>query len=331
MALTTATWVGQSSNSTHNSSLINIDDIVPINFTFNTNETYIGDNANTVGVDESADDTVTFTIGGVTYTNASFEVVKEGLADSGNGGSGGTQHAYIEIEITSGPDAGSTYIIVTDGSDPSKNPAPEGLFKTGNHNATTDGDLIALCFVSGTMIECAKGQIAVENLREGDWVKTVSSGNKQISWIGSTKRSSKNGFLPIRFKAGSLGDNMPERELLVSPDHRMVISGPKAELLFGEESVLVAAKSLVNDDSITVAYDLETFEYFHLMFDKHEIVLANGTASESFHAITDSLNALEKSSRDEILALFPEIGMDSYSIGSALPEISKAESALLAI
>ncbi|MBL4806742.1 MAG: Hint domain-containing protein [Rhodobacteraceae bacterium] len=336
MALTQTTWIGQGSNANHNSSTLEINDAVVTSFDFDTAETFLGDLPGTA-FDESADDTVTYTLDGIVYTDVSFDIVNEGFANSGNGGSGGSLHAYIEITITSGADAGSSYVIVTDGSDPSPNGGnvPAGLFKKGNHTATTDGDLVAFCFVSGTMISCATGQVAVENLNTGDTVATISSGDQKIRWIGKTvvlANKPNQHLLPIRIKAGALGDNTPSADLLVSPAHRMLFSGWRAELLFGQPEVLVSAKSLVNDSTITVARDLKDFTYFHIMFDKHEIVLSNGAASESFHPNQDAFGVMDTATRDEILELFPELANgngNGAKMVAVRPMLSDAEAMLL--
>ncbi len=165
-------------------------------------------------------------------------------------------------------------------------------------------------------------------MKTGDEVLTVSNGVQLICWVGSTTRNAQNGLAPIRIKAGALGENTPSQDLLVSPAHRMVVSGWRSELLFGESQTLVAAKSLVNDDTITVVHDLESFEYFHIMFDNHEIVMSNGAPSESFQLTAESLTTLDGATRSELLVLFPELSQRGTS-AVAMPVLTDAEAALL--
>jgi hypothetical protein len=115
---------------------------------------------------------------------------------------------------------------------------------------------------------------------------------------------------PVRIAAGALGN---ARDLLVSPQHRMLLTGWKARLHLGEAEVLAAAAMLVNDSTIRRETG-GTVEYFHMLFDSHEIVWAEGAPSESFHPGEQSWSALDRAARDEILALFPELdaGFDSY-------------------
>ena len=94
----------------------------------------------------------------------------------------------------------------------------------------------------------------------------------------------------------------------------MLVEGWKAELLFGEEQVLAAAKHLVNGDSIFVDEGGEV-EYFHMLFDTHEIVYANGAPSESFHPGELDMGSLAEESREEILDMFPELREDNSAYG----------------
>ena len=101
---------------------------------------------------------------------------------------------------------------------------------------------------------------------------------------------------------------MPERDLVVSPQHRVLVSGALPELLFGENEVLVAAIHLVGRPGITRVEAAEV-TYLHLMFDRHEIVLSDGLWSESFQPGDRTLAGMDHAQRAEIEALFP--GMDA--------------------
>ena len=96
------------------------------------------------------------------------------------------------------------------------------------------------------------------------------------------------------------------KELLVSPQHRVLFSGYKAELLFGETEVLVAAKHVVDGRGVRLK-SCNAVTYIHLMFDRHEIVYADGAASESFHVGDVGLSAIAEPAREELFSLFPEL------------------------
>jgi len=127
---------------------------------------------------------------------------------------------------------------------------------------------------------------------------------------------------PVHLKAGALGN---KRDLWVSPQHRMFISGWKAEMFFGKPEVLASAVSLQNDLSIRQVPTKEV-EYFHLLFDQHEIIFAEGALAESFHPNATSLSPLDQNAKQEILALFPELAYGAI----ARPTIDFCEAQLIA-
>ena len=175
------------------------------------------------------------------------------------------------------------------------------------------------CFAGGTLIDTVEGPIGIERLAIGDMVLTAN-GPKPILWIGSRRFSS--GLLdaspnlrPIRIKAGALGRDTPAGELIVSPQHRILVRSKIAQRMFGTEQVLVAAKQLLELDGVEIADDLADVEYFHLMFDQHEIILSNGAETESLYAGKQALLAVGEAARQEIFAIFPEL--QDYSVDVA--------------
>lgn len=160
-----------------------------------------------------------------------------------------------------------------------------------------------VCFVAGTRIKTANGEVAVNDLVPGDRVLTLDHGYQPVRWVGCSRRLAVGRLAPVRICAGALGN---DRDLLVSPQHRVLLRGWQATLMFGEGEVLVAAKALVNDHSIRVEEGGEV-DYFHILFDRHEIVFAEGAACESFHPGQQGWKALDAATRDEILELFPEL------------------------
>ena len=160
-----------------------------------------------------------------------------------------------------------------------------------------------VCFTRGTLIKTDQGERPIEELAAGDMVLTMDHGYQPIRWIGSTKRAATGDLAPILIRKGALGN---DRDLRVSPQHRMLLQGWQAEMLFGELEVLATAKSLLNDQTILRDEGGEV-EYFHMLFDTHEIIYAEGCASESFHPGQQGWKALDQATRDEILTLFPQL------------------------
>lgn len=164
------------------------------------------------------------------------------------------------------------------------------------------GAITPPCFTPGTLILTPAGPRPIESLAIGDRVITRDHGAQRIRWIGRRKMPARGRFAPIRFMPGALGNT---REMRVSPQHRMLLQGWRAELLFGTDEVLVAAKHLVNGDTIHVDPS-DTVEYIHLLFDRHEIVYSEGCPSESFHPGEHMMES-DQAIREELLAIFPEL------------------------
>lgn len=198
-------------------------------------------------------------------------------------------------------------------------------------NDSTQLDLGTLgppCFTSGTLITTQSGDRPIDDLRVGDLVLTADQGYQPIRWIGSSTHPAKGNKAPILIREGALGN---KRDLRVSPQHRMLLQGWQAELLFGEVDVLVAAKSLINDQSIRRVEGGQV-TYFHILFDSHQIIWAEGAPSESFHPGVQGWASFDQATRDEILALFPQFADGDFkSYGPpARMSLKHREGALLA-
>ncbi|UWQ51381.1 Hint domain-containing protein [Leisingera caerulea] len=182
-------------------------------------------------------------------------------------------------------------------------------YTADNGDGNSDTGLVEInqtvpCFLRGTMIRVPGGEIAVEDLRPGMEVLTCDNGPQVLLWTGSRRTACTPDTAPIRFAPDSCGN---DRDLYVSPQHRMVVSGAMAELLFGETEVLVKAKDLVNDRTVRPALELEEAEYFHLLFGSHQILWANGALSESYQPGPETAAGFDAGTQAEIRDLFPDI------------------------
>ncbi|SMO44739.1 Hint domain-containing protein [Paracoccus laeviglucosivorans] len=181
-----------------------------------------------------------------------------------------------------------------------------------DNNSLSVNQMQAPCFTRGTMIATPNGEIAIENLHEGDLVLTRDHGAQPIGWIGSayldarTLAANKN-MQPIRIRAGALGMGLPKQDLLVSPQHRVLLRSRIAMKMFGAAEVLVAAKQLLQIDGIDIAAECTEIEYFHMLFDQHEIVISNGAETESLYPGPEALKSVGAAALDEIFAIFPEL------------------------
>ncbi|MBC7637905.1 MAG: Hint domain-containing protein [Acetobacteraceae bacterium] len=151
------------------------------------------------------------------------------------------------------------------------------------------------CFLRGTRILTASGEVPIESLRPGDLLVTRFGPLRRLKFLG---RQSFNGaFLrqsgaPVRIAAGALGADQPCRDLFVSPDHSMLI-----------DDHLVQAKLLINGISITQTATDAMVDYFHLDFGTHDCVVADGCWSESY---AEMGNRMKFHNAAEFDAAFPD-------------------------
>ncbi|MEP5151638.1 Hint domain-containing protein [Planktotalea sp.] len=153
-------------------------------------------------------------------------------------------------------------------------------------------------FSRGTKITMSSGaQKSIEELKVGDKVLTRDDGGQEIRWIGQNTVRAVGDFAPIVIKAGALNNT---NDLIVSPDHRLFIYQRRDALGAGRSEVLVKARHLVNDDTVT-QQDGGFIEYFQLLFDQHEIIYAEGIAAETLLVDTRTRPALTDNVSEEVL------------------------------
>ncbi len=258
---------------------------------------------------------------GVTTVSGDFDEIPlggGGATEASNGYSVGAPSTSDFGTITSFNAADGTFTFTIDraavfdsGSDQTVT-----FTVTGDDGGASDTDTVILnlliCVARGTLIETASGPVPVEDLRRGDMVRTADGRAQPVRWIGSRRVSAFElardpALHPVRITAGALGAGRPARDLLVSPQHRVLIEDWRAELMFGEGAVLVPAKALVDGTSVRIEAGLNKVEYFHVLFDAHEIMLTEGLPTESFHPGQYALREMDRAARDEVLRLFPDL------------------------
>lgn len=168
------------------------------------------------------------------------------------------------------------------------------------------------CFTPGTRIRMKRGEKRVEEIVVGDEVMTLDRGPQTVRWVGRVEVDAavlraRPEFRPILIRKGALGVMMPERDMMVSPQHRILLGGWRAELICGEPQVLAAAAHLVDGDGVRVAEGLRSVTYVHLQLDQHEILLSDGVPTESLNPGEMAMAALPEQSQVELQALFPEL------------------------
>lgn len=191
------------------------------------------------------------------------------------------------------------------------------------------------CFAAGTLIALADGsRRACEDLRVGDMVATLDHGAQPVRWIGKRHLGpldlARSGNLrPIRIRAGVLMRDLPDQDLLVSPQHRVLVSSAYAAQMFGARETLIAAKHLTAIDGIEIAHDLVSVSYYHLLFDRHEVIFSNGAATKSLFTGEQALKGVGEAARAEIMDLFPELS-DGSAMSAARPFVTGRQGRALA-
>jgi len=199
--------------------------------------------------------------------------------------------------------AGGTFTLTSDGDTEEVNFS----YTVEGSGGVTDTAFVTInsvpCFVAGTLIATHRGEVPVEKLEPGDLVHTLDDGLQPLRWVGRRKVEATGHMAPIHFAPGSFGN---QRQVLLSPQHRVLVENGLAELLFGEGEVLVAAKELVNGQSVQVQ-EGGMVEYVHILFDKHQIVFAEGMEAESFLPGAQTTRSFEQEIVAEICEIFPEL------------------------
>ncbi len=238
---------------------------------------------------------------GTTVSNGGTEIVSSGGTASGTTvSSGGVMEVFSGGTITgtdliSGGAIDLQYVTYASGASASFNSSTDVLTVTDGGNtytlqmggsytgesfqvsSATDGSLlVTLCFYPGTRLAAEHGEVEVQDVKVGTMLCTADGRVLPVRWVGRSEISMRFAdplrCLPIRIKAGALADNLPARDLLVSPDHAMFLGG-----------VLIQAGALINGVTILREENVpERFTYYHVELETHELLLAEGAPTESF-------------------------------------------------
>ncbi|MBQ4809008.1 Hint domain-containing protein [Phaeobacter sp. HS012] len=247
------------------------------------------------------------------------------------GGSAGTPYAInVSFTDTGGTAHIETFYFFNTGGNWYFVPGPDSEFTVGatlgsyqNHTSGWNYSNIT-CFARGTLIETDRGRIVVEALVAGDRVLVADGSYRPLRMVMSRKLSAAEvadnpKLRPVRITAGALGHGLPERDLLVSRQHRMLVSSKISERMFVAPEVLVAAVRLTELPGIFVEPSGEPVEYFHLLCDQHEVIFAEGAPTESLFTGAEALKALSPEAYEEITLLFPELLATQAAARSACP------------
>ena len=174
-----------------------------------------------------------------------------------------------------------------------------------------------ICFARDTAIQTDLGEVPVQDLRAGDLEQTLDHGAQPIRWIdnrklGADELAAHPRLRPIRISKDALAPGVPSRDLVVSPQHRVLVSSEIAMKIFGTREVLVPAKLLLSIDGFDVVEDASEVTCYHILLDEHQVIIANGAAAESLFTGPQALKTLSRDAIEEIRYLFPDILTENH-------------------
>lgn len=253
------------------------------------------------------------------HTTGSNEAEAVALVDISPGGAGVISFVDINqgasdtdgITATSGPASGATSTTIS-GRTGGAQSIQFDIFGNRIDGALDSGSSV-VCFAKGTLIETARGEVSVELIQVGDLVQTRDNGFQPVRLVHSRTLRAEElqgdaSLNPVRIPAGVLAEGLPRRDLWVSQQHRMLMSRPWFPILFDKSDAMVRAKSLTQGTPVaSIDMSLQTVSYYHLVFDNHQIVFAEGAPSESFHPGKMALSSLSSEGLAELYKVFPAI------------------------
>ncbi|MEM1298158.1 MAG: Hint domain-containing protein [Pseudomonadota bacterium] len=271
------------------------------------NDTLTGGTGDDIMFGGIGEDVFALTEGGGDDQVGAFEMGRDLLDTSNLKDVGGQQVTADEVVVTEVP--GQPQVLLFPGGETLA--VPEGTVDTSTPQ-TQFASLVTMgvppCFAPGTLIRTPEGDRPVESLAPGDLVITADHGAQPLRWIGRREEhfaTREDKHRPILIAAGALGQGLPRRDLIVSPQHRMVVGWPGVRDTHATPEVLALAKGLTDLPGVRVMRGRKSVTYFALLFDRHEVIFAENAATESFRPGPEALKGFTPEHRRQIYAIYP--------------------------
>jgi hypothetical protein len=219
------------------------------------------------------------------------------------------QVAVIDVDLNNDNDLNDAgedgyFLVFPDGLPPADtNLSIGGISANSDFTPHTALGGYVVCFEAGTLIETIDGPRAIETLEDGDMIETRDGGMQPLRWSGCTTVVATGDLAPVVITAGTFGSTT---DLVVSPQHAVLITGWRAELFYGEDEVLVRAVDLLDHDGV-YRRPGGVVNYWHILFDAHQVVTASGLWSERLYPGEMTMDAISPKSRCEINELLEDI------------------------
>ncbi|MEM7641058.1 MAG: Hint domain-containing protein [Pseudomonadota bacterium] len=168
-----------------------------------------------------------------------------------------------------------------------------------------------ICFTPGTMVDTPDGPHPIDVLYPGDEVLTRDDGPQEILWMGlryvsGARLYAQPDLRPVRLRAGALGGDRPEPDLIVSPDHRILLTDGQIRALWDTDEALIRARDLIDDSRVMRDHGTTETTYIHILLARHQVIRANGVWVESFHPDDADLTHLNPVELEELREAAPD-------------------------
>lgn len=238
----------------------------------------------------------------------------------------GTAYRMVGVSITEGY---STSVVGVMFEGPSPPPGTTLHYIQGVSSYGGSGQSVAIpekvvCFLAGTRIETPDGAVAVETLAPGRHVRTLDRGPQPVRWIGRSSVCGLGRLAPVCISAGALGN---DRDLFLSPNHRVLVRSSTAELWYGQPEVLVPAKALVDGVRIRTVPILRA-DYLHIVLDDHQMVFSEGIATETLFTGSITQDIMGAEATAELRLQAPRIDTDTQILSRMALTLREARSLL---
>lgn len=202
----------------------------------------------------------------------------------------------------------------------------------GNH-IENDASLASalICISAGAHIDTPNGPQLIEDLKPRDLVNTFDNGAQPLRMVhartlGFTQLASNRRHWPVCIQAGALGFGVPQRNLHISQKQRMLYQNEGISRAFPDAAVFVRAKSLAASfEQVYVDNSFTELTYYHLVFDKHETIFAEGAPTESFYPGPEGIANLDADARAELFSIFPNLRYGNESHKPDYPTVRSWE------
>lgn len=264
------------------------------------------------------------------------DILYGGAGDTIDGGEGGVDSDTLDLTGAVLP--GGSLTVDYDGLNPEDGTV---YFRDASGSivdtlAFQNIEIVVPCFTAETRIKTPRGEVPAAEIKVGDLVLTRDSGMQMVRWVGKRRLTTSElralpHLAPVIIEKGALGCELPERDMMLSPQHRVLMSSAKTQLYFGEDEVFVAAVNLLCMPGVRQS-SAEDVVYVHIMFDRHEVICGDGAWSESFQPGDSSVRGFDGAQRAELAELFPQLKMFGGKRGypAARPTLKEHEAQLLA-